>query len=91
MDYGESESVILYKELNAEYLLIDDKKARMIAENFDIKCIGVIGLLAIAKKENLITDIRSYFMIFLENNRFYSIKLLNSVLIKLGEKEINTD
>src|SRR6056297_3952241 len=26
MDYGESESVILYKELNADYLLIDDKK-----------------------------------------------------------------
>lgn len=40
MDYGESESVILYKELNADFLLIDDKKARNIAENFGIKCIG---------------------------------------------------
>lgn len=37
MDYGESESVILYKELNADYLLIDDKKARNIAENFGIQ------------------------------------------------------
>lgn len=35
MDYGESESVILYKELNAYFLLIDDKKARKIAENFE--------------------------------------------------------
>ena len=33
MDYGESESVILYKEMDADFLLIDDKKARSIAEN----------------------------------------------------------
>ena len=33
MDYGESESVILYEELNADYLLIDDNKARIIANH----------------------------------------------------------
>jgi len=33
MDYGESESVILYKELQADFLLIDDKKARQILFN----------------------------------------------------------
>ncbi len=31
MDYGESESVLLYQELEADFLLIDDKKARKIA------------------------------------------------------------
>jgi uncharacterized protein len=36
MDYGESESVLLYQELNADFLLIGDKKARDIAENFGI-------------------------------------------------------
>lgn len=39
MDYGESESVILYKELQANFLLIDDRKARKIAENFGLNCI----------------------------------------------------
>ncbi|MBI4647585.1 MAG: DUF3368 domain-containing protein, partial [Bacteroidia bacterium] len=43
MDYGESESIILYEELKADYLLIDDKKARIIAESFDVNCIGSIG------------------------------------------------
>ena len=33
MDYGESESVILFREQNANFLLIDDKKARRIAEH----------------------------------------------------------
>ncbi|MFP4471065.1 MAG: hypothetical protein ACLFPE_10295 [Bacteroidales bacterium] len=51
MDFGESQAVTLYRELNADFLLIDDKKARRIAENFGIKCIGVIGLLANAKRK----------------------------------------
>ena len=56
MDYGESESVILYKELNANYLLIDDKKARDIAEHFGIQCIGTIGILSTAKDKGMIDD-----------------------------------
>jgi uncharacterized protein len=43
MDYGESESVILYEELNADYLLIDDNKARLVAESLNVNCIGTLG------------------------------------------------
>jgi predicted nucleic acid-binding protein len=68
MDYGESESIILYRELNANFLLIDDKKARKIAENFNIKCIGTLGLLAVAKDKGLIKELRPIFKAFLENN-----------------------
>ena len=88
MDYGESESVVLYKELNADFLLIDDKKAREIAENFDIKCIGTLGLLAVAKDKGLINELRPIFKTFLENNRYYSVKLLNKLLEKYNELKI---
>jgi hypothetical protein len=40
MDYGESEAITLYKELNANFLLIDDRKARLIAESMKVNCIG---------------------------------------------------
>jgi len=89
MDYGESESVILYKELQADFLLIDDKKARKIAENFGLNCIGTIGLLAVAKDKKIISELRPLFKIFLENKRFYSIKLLNVILANHKEKKIN--
>ena len=61
MDYGESESVILYKELDADYLLIDDKEARNIAENFEINCIGTIGILSIGKQRGLIPELKPLF------------------------------
>lgn len=88
MDYGESESVILYRELNADFLLIDDKKARKIAENFDIKCVGTLGILSTAKDKGLIKELRPIFKAFLENDRYYSLKLLNSLLERHNELKI---
>lgn len=88
MDYGESESVILYKELNADFLLIDDKKARKIAENFDIKCIGTLGILSVAKDKGLINELRPIFKTFLKNDRYYSLKLLNILLERHNELKI---
>jgi len=89
MDYGESESLILYKELQADFLLIDDKKARKIAETLNVHCIGIIGLLSTAKDKGLIEQLKPYFETFLKNKRYYSIDLLNAVLTAKGEKTID--
>jgi predicted nucleic acid-binding protein len=89
MDYGESESVILYKELNANFLLIDDKKARKIAENFEIVCIGTLGILSVAKDKGIIRKLRPLFKTFIRNNRYYSIELLNKLLEKHQEPGLN--
>ena len=75
MDYGESESVILYKELQANFLLIDDKKARSIAENFGINCVGTLGLLSIAKDKGLVDNLKPLFDLILQKHRYNSIDL----------------
>ena len=89
MDYGESESVILYKELQANFLLIDDKKARSIAENFGINCVGTLGLLSIAKDKGFVDNLKPLFDLFLQNHRYYSLDLLNAILLQKGETKIN--
>jgi len=91
MDYGESECIILYKELNADFLLIDDRKARKIAENFGINCIGTIGVLSVAKDKNIIWELKPLFEALLKNKRFYSIELLNTILAKYKEGKISMD
>ncbi|CAD5264568.1 MULTISPECIES: DUF3368 domain-containing protein [unclassified Imperialibacter] len=89
MDFGESEAVMLYKELEADFLLLDDKKARNIAENFGMKCVGTIGILSLAKDKGLIEELRPIFETFLLNKRYYSIELLNTVLIQKGENSLD--
>lgn len=88
MDYGESEAVILYNELAANFLLIDDRKARDIAENFGVNCIGTIGILSTAREKEIIDELKPIFELFLERKRYYSLALLNMILRKHGEEEI---
>ena len=88
IDKGESESIILYKELHADFLLIDDKKARKIAETLNVKCIGILGILATAKDKGIIEELKPIFESFLLNKRYYSINLLNAILLEKGEEII---
>ena len=88
MDYGESESVILYRELSANFLLIDDKKARDIAENMGIRCIGTLGLLSAAKDKSILSALKPIFKELIQNKRFYAIDLLNMILKQHNEQPI---
>ncbi len=89
MDYGESESVILYEELKADYLLLDDNRARKIAESLNVNCIGSIGLLIKAKQKGLILELKPIFEKWISIGRYFSKKLLNEVLTKYGEQRMN--
>lgn len=53
LDRGESEAIVLAKETCADYLLVDEKKARRIAKGSGIKVMGTAAILGIAasKKE----------------------------------------
>ncbi len=88
MDYGESESVILYNELGADYLLIDDQKAREIAESLNVNCIGSIGLLVTAKKKGLLQDLKPTFKRWIDLERYFSTQLLNKILSENDEKSL---
>jgi predicted nucleic acid-binding protein len=88
IDIGESEAMLLYMESDADYLLIDDKNARRVAESLDISCIGSIGVLVEAKNRNLIDKLKPLFEKWLTDNRYFSKQFLNIVLKKSGEGEI---
>ncbi len=88
MDYGESESSILYEELKADYLLIDDNRARKIAESIGINCIGTLGLLLKANEKKIVSELRPVFEKLLQKGRYFSKGLLNNILIQIREQEI---
>jgi uncharacterized protein len=81
IDRGELEAIALYKQLNADFLLIDDKKAREVAEENNINCIGTLAILIKAKHNKLLPLLQPVFQDLLRNKRFYQKELLNRILI----------
>jgi predicted nucleic acid-binding protein len=60
LDLGESEAIVLAKELNADRLLLDDLAARQIASRRKIPIVGSLGLLLLAKSLRLITAVKPF-------------------------------
>jgi len=54
LDEGEAEAITLAKEMQAEYLLIDEKRGRDQALKRNVKVIGTLGVLVLAKRSGLI-------------------------------------
>ncbi len=82
---GEIEAMTLYKTLAADYLLIDDRRARAIAEANDIRCIGVLGVLLLAKQKKNIDQISPYILALRNSPLHYGEVLLTRVLQLAGE------
>ena len=55
---GEAEALLLAKELNAQLLLTDDRKARFAARRLHIPCIGLLGMIVYAKRLGKISTVR---------------------------------
>lgn len=57
LDPGEAEAIALALELDADYLLIDERDGRQKALDYHLKPLGVLGILLRAKEARLISDI----------------------------------
>ena len=73
---GEIEAMLLYKNLAADYLLIDDRRARAIAESNEIRCVGALGILLLAKHRDLVDQITPFVETLRNSPLHYSPNLL---------------
>ncbi len=74
--------------MNSNFLLIDDKKGREVAELNDIKCIGALTLLYKAKEKGFFPEVRFYFKKLLQFKRFYSKSVMNYLLEIANETQL---
>lgn len=84
-DVGETEAMLLYKAISADYLLIDDKRGRKIASLNRIKIIGSLGVLLQAKRMGLVHRIGPLIENIIDSPVFMSESLVTTVLELAGE------
>lgn len=82
---GELEAMALYKQLSADALLIDDRRARAVAEHNQIVCIGTLGFLLLAKHRGIIQHILPYVEKLRASSLYYEDDLLTKVLFLADE------
>ena len=82
---GELEAMALYKQLSADVLLIDDRRARTVAEHNQIVCIGALGVLLMAKHRAHIQQIAPYVERLRTSSLHYGDALLAKVLTLANE------
>ena len=58
IDLGEAEAITVAKEREADALLIDDKRGRRVALREGVPIVGLLGVLIVARKKNLIDSLR---------------------------------
>jgi len=85
LDKGESEALVLTEDLQAELLLVDERKARRVAAQLGLPFIGTLGVLLEAKRLGLVESLSPLLNALRSNNIHIGDSLTKEVLKRESE------
>ncbi|KKD35005.1 MAG: DUF3368 domain-containing protein [Limnoraphis robusta] len=87
LNRGESEAIVLAMEIKADLLILDEKPGRIIALQYGLKIIGVLGVLLEAKQKNLIRTVKPLIDELIDRANFrVNAQLYTNILGIAGEQ-----
>lgn len=85
VDRGEAEAIALAQSIPSSLLLVDDSRARRVAQGVGVRLVGTVGLLRRAKIAGWIPELRPHLEALQRNGIYIRQKLVDAVLADVGE------
>ena len=82
---GESEAIVLAKELGADFLVIDDAAARQVAEAAEQRVVGLPGWLIYLKQREVVAAVKPLLDEMLASGFYLDEQRYQSILRRAGE------
>jgi len=86
LDKGEASSIALALETSNSMLIIDEIKGRKIAQSLNIQIIGTLGILILAEKQGIITNILSLILKLVNKGFRLSDNLIDKLIDKYSKR-----
>jgi predicted nucleic acid-binding protein len=85
LDVGEAETIVLAREMKADWVLMDEKKGRRKATELSLNKIGTVGILLKAKQQGMLGEIRPDLERLHQQGFSLNQRVINTVLRQAGE------
>lgn len=85
LDLGEAETIVLAREIGADWVLMDEKKGRRKLTQLGVPKVGTVGILLKAKQSGFLPTIRQEMLWLREYGFSISQTVINAVLKEAGE------
>jgi uncharacterized protein len=81
---GERGAILLAMSLEADLILMDERKARRVARDAGLSVVGCLGILEAGGRRGLVSDLRQAYIDLLRQGVRFDIRLLQDSLARLG-------
>jgi predicted nucleic acid-binding protein len=89
LDIGEAEAIALAVEIQADQVLIDERRGRLVAAKFNLRYTGILGILVEAKSQGLVVEVKPLLDALIDEAGFWVAQpLYDSVLRLVNEIEL---
>ena len=85
LDSGEAETIILAKEVNADFVIIDENLGYRFASNVGLTAIRTLSILLRAKEKGYLSQLKPLLDEMMAKGRWYSGSVYRSCLHQAGE------
>lgn len=86
LDNGEREAIALALETSEQRIFLDEREARRVAQRFRLQVIGTLGILLLAKNQQIIPQVQPLLDAMIDTAQYWvSAALYQQVLRQAGE------